>query len=266
MGANHGKVKRTQSAPKVLLTSSERPRGKPKFSLPTEERQHMEVERRFSQMLTVRRTSDEKQLATSSDSLHLSPSKFPSGSKLSKRSRHTSSRTTSIKLLSLRSRELIKDSWVVVQEWSAMTGHSAGILIFDRIFKECPQLRPVFHLKDDEIIDAIDESHPFLRHANVFTNMIDLTVRNIDELEMQIAPALITYGRRHFYKHHVGFNPMYMNVFADSIVLTVEYILGEQCDEETSDAWHQLTQYMVHKLKHGYDFEGLNRKKSAFFT
>jgi hypothetical protein len=171
MGATHGKLERTQSVPKVATTV--RPATTHKFSLAAAEQNTIEEKRRGLAGLHNSRTSIETLLETSCDSLRIN---FPSGNKISKTSRHTAKQATSIKLLSLHSRELIKDSWKVVQRWSEMTGNSAGMFIFERIFHECPQLRPVFHVAEDEILGLVDEMHPFLRHAKVFTNMIDLTV------------------------------------------------------------------------------------------
>ena len=113
------------------------------------------------------------------------------------------------------------------------------------------------HAEDDAF--QLDDTHHMQRHFRVFTNLIDLMVRNIAELDMQMAPVLITYGRRHFYKHHVGFTPAYIAVFATGFLRAVVEVAGDVCDDVTLAGWNELIQYLVIKMKHGYDMESMHR-------
>lgn len=73
-----------------------------------------------------------------------------------------------------------------------------GFLVFKRVLDKMPSLRIVFKLEGFGSLTEIPESHSFIRHTGLFQSIIELAVRNVDELESEIAPVLFTYGRRHY--------------------------------------------------------------------
>lgn len=75
-----------------------------------------------------------------------------------------------------------------------------GFLVLKRVFEKIPSLSVVFKLNLDSIssLEDIPQDHSFIRHTGLFQSIIDLAVRNVDELESEIAPAVFIYGRRHF--------------------------------------------------------------------
>lgn len=108
----------------------------------------------------------------------------------------------------------MRTTWSIVQDRCTQQDRVLGQYIFRHLFSLAPEFKRVFGLSEEADAWHLSVEHPMQRHFRVFTNVIDLMVRNIGELDMQIAPALITYGRRHFYKHHVGFTPEYISVRA----------------------------------------------------
>lgn len=73
-----------------------------------------------------------------------------------------------------------------------------GFLVLKRVFEKLPSLRIVFKLEAFSSLDDIPHDHSFIRHTGLFQSIIDLAVRNVEELETEIAPAVFIYGRRHF--------------------------------------------------------------------
>jgi hypothetical protein len=68
-----------------------------------------------------------------------------------------------------------------------------------------PALRIVFKLEGFGSLNDIPNDHSFIRHTGLFQSIIDLAVRNVDELESEIAPVLFAYGRRHYEHDLVSF-------------------------------------------------------------
>uniref|UniRef100_A0A914V8Z5 Globin family profile domain-containing protein n=1 Tax=Plectus sambesii TaxID=2011161 RepID=A0A914V8Z5_9BILA len=196
--------------------------------------------------------------AAMSRSRSLSPIAPP----LQRYSRHTTVKVTSNKLLTTRQRRVICDSWRLTIGRCRADRVCFGMLVFRQLCEESTQFKLLFDLSVDRDLTLMHSQHPFVRHARIFANMIDLTVRNIDELEVQITPALFVYGRRHFYKMSDGFNSKMVETFTQRTVQTVCDALGGEYTAETVDAWEQLMEYVLSKLKEGYDFESIHSKKS----
>lgn len=153
---------------------------------------------------------------------------------------------------------MIRSTW---QEATATSKVAPGIKIFQNIFRRHPELKTMFRLEHVQTVDELSVEENFIRHARVFSNVIDLTVRNIDELDMQISPALITFGRRHYYKHQIGFRPEYMTIFAMAVMDFMFEQLHDLATKETMDAWWFITVYLVTKLKQGYELESMHKGK-----
>lgn len=140
----------------------------------------------------------------------------------------------------------------------------SGITIFQNIFRRCPDLKQVFRLGHVQNLDDLLKEERFIRHANVFSDVIDLAVRNMDELDAQMAPALITLGRRHYYKHSVGFRADYLAVFAQAMLDFVSERLQLTGDKEAVDGWWMITVYLITKMQHGYALESMGKNSNKF--
>lgn len=132
-----------------------------------------------------------------------------------------------VNLLPFQSCELIRSSWAECQKRATEAGHDFGYFVFQRIFQKMPELRRLFGLNEvgvcvclshcqylicpcgpgiiyqedslqgDDLSDLGDD-HPALRHTRIFTNILHLASKNVDELEPQVAPAIFKYGERHY--------------------------------------------------------------------
>lgn len=165
--------------------------------------------------------------------------------------------TMTARRLTDKQKNLIRQTW---REVTSECKLLPGVKIFQNIFRRCPDLKKLFKLEHINDVEDLPNEDGFIRHARVFSNMIDLSVRNVDELDIHIAPALITFGRRHFYKHQIGFRPEYMSVFALAMMdFVIAHLPGSEDDEEVIQSWLAMSTYLVAKLKQGYELESLHK-------
>lgn len=59
-------------------------------------------------------------------------------------------------------------------------------------------LHSVFGISESQDILELPESHQVRRHARLFTNILHISVKSVDELEAQVAPTVFKYGERHY--------------------------------------------------------------------
>lgn len=93
---------------------------------------------------------------------------------------------------------------------------SFGFLVLKRVLDKMPSLKPVFKLNEFESLNDIPKEHSFIRHTGLFQSIIELAIRNIDELESEIAPVLFAYGRRHYEHDLVNNAPVCMLIISCS--------------------------------------------------
>jgi hypothetical protein len=110
------------------------------------------------------------------------------------------------------------------------------------------------------------------QHALVLTSIFEMLVKNIDELEAQLGPALIMYGRRHYHHRAAGFVPQQfewlgqaaltyvLRTFA-TISIAERASAGEsaQLNSDIGHIWSTLTKFVVQKLCEGYEMESINK-------
>ena len=104
--------------------------------------------------------------------------------------------------------EVISESWRIVESRSASSIPTAcfGLFVFRRVLSKIPMLCPLFSLSESDDIFNLPESHPVRRHARLFTNILHISVKNVDELEAQVAPTVFKYGERHYRPDIVSFD------------------------------------------------------------
>lgn len=129
-------------------------------------------------------------------------------------------------------------------------------------------------MEDFEALAEIPSEHPFHRHARLFTNIIELAVKNVEELESQIAPVMFTYGQRHFNTPAVSlpwegslslqaahFDEETVRMFCGQVVCTVADFLGEHVEPLCMEAWIEMMRYLGRKLLDGFEFARLGTKR-----
>uniref|UniRef100_A0AC35TLQ4 GLOBIN domain-containing protein n=1 Tax=Rhabditophanes sp. KR3021 TaxID=114890 RepID=A0AC35TLQ4_9BILA len=150
--------------------------------------------------------------------------------------------------------KILKDR--ILQQYEGSFYLNFGILIFGKVFKKVPELLEVFHLPSIEEIHNLPEDHMVNRHAILFTSLIDLAVRNIDQLESELGPALIIYGQRHaHFKSKKYFSESNIRCLCAQVVCTVAEILLDDLDSNCVNAWIDVLRFMGHTLLCGFDNE-----------
>jgi hypothetical protein len=103
--------------------------------------------------------------------------------------------------------------------------------------------------------------------------VLDLCVRNIFTLEVEMGPVLVMYGRRHFHKQDAGFRVAYLPLFSQCIVeyLTDELVNCGQLNLPVAvyvQAWQLLLAYVMSKMAEGVETEQMRvnhgRRRSIF--
>lgn len=171
-----------------------------------------------------------------------------------------SSASASSNVLTEERRQIVQVTWKEITDLK--TKLRSSLEIFRILFVSCPELKKVFNVSDIDS-DNLESSESFVRHARVFANVLDLAVRNVFELETEVGPILIMFGRRHFYKHKVEFRNEYLALFGQSISEVVHGNLSESfvLNSELGIGWRLFVSYIINKIKEGYDLETLHARK-----
>ncbi|KHN77194.1 hypothetical protein Tcan_15470 [Toxocara canis] len=163
----------------------------------------------------------------------------------------------------------IRRSWCSVTQRLSTEKHEFGFFVFLRVFSRAPQLKRAFGAEKYDCIEDIPHDHPVHRYSHIFTKVIDLAVRNVDEVENEIAPAIFRYGQRHYHsKAREQFGEESVRLFCSQVVCAVVDFADMDDDEPLCvEAWVELMRYIGAKLLDGFQFEHLaNTKKLAINT
>ncbi|XGW30795.1 hypothetical protein V3C99_009622 [Haemonchus contortus] len=157
--------------------------------------------------------------------------------------------------------ELIKNSWHEATKNASTTGRHFGYFVFQRIFQKDPTLKVVFGLKIDDDIAEIPDDHECIRHSKIFTNIIHLAAKNVDELEPQVAPAIFKYGERHYNtKASDRMTEENVRMVCAQVVCTVCDLLGDDAHPKIVEAWIEMMRYLGRKLLDGHEYAKLTAK------
>ncbi|VDM46562.1 unnamed protein product [Toxocara canis] len=169
----------------------------------------------------------------------------------------------------LQQQRCIRRSWCSVTQRLSTEKHEFGFFVFLRVFSRAPQLKRAFGAEKYDCIEDIPHDHPVHRYSHIFTKVIDLAVRNVDEVENEIAPAIFRYGQRHYHsKAREQFGEESVRLFCSQVVCAVVDFADMDDDEPLCvEAWVELMRYIGAKLLDGFQFEHLaNTKKLAINT
>ena len=141
---------------------------------------------------------------------------------------------------------------LIYQTWKLVTHNKLhiGTQIFLNIFDSCPMVKSLFHfdhLSGKELL----ENATFKSHASRFTQVIDTAIHGLDNLEVVVSPVMRNLGRLHIRKK--GFTTDYTNIFILSMMKSFKEELGDDLTNEAQEAWIILLNFMMDKMKDGYD-------------
>lgn len=160
--------------------------------------------------------------------------------------------------LTVEQRELVRQAW---RSSSAEKGRStAGVWIFKRIFAHYPYLKRVFNLHEVEDENLLDADPQFQKHAQVFTNVLEMIIDCIDALDDSLGPLLLSYGSKHVqFESGQGFRPEYWDAFAVAMTEYAtnnwKFMKNSHRRAEALRAWRILVFFIVSKVKQGFMLE-----------
>ncbi|KAI6236504.1 GLOBIN domain-containing protein [Aphelenchoides besseyi] len=180
---------------------------------------------------------------------------------------YTSHRNSSDEeILSAEQGALIRSSWKCCIDRLA-NSRTFGLLALKRFLQKRPELRSVFGVEAQTNLEDLPEDSSITRHAQLLYSIIDLAVRNVDELESEIGPVIFVYGRRHFsnrFDLQGNFNEETVRLFCGQVICTILDITGNQLTTGSLEAWIELMRFLGRALINGYEFESLNETKKKF--
>ncbi|KAK5984661.1 GLOBIN domain-containing protein [Trichostrongylus colubriformis] len=157
--------------------------------------------------------------------------------------------------------DLIKNSWNEATKAANATGRYFGYFVFQRVFQKDPSLKTAFGLKPNEDFSELPEDHECIRHTKIFTNIIHLAAKNVDELEPQVAPAIFKYGERHYNtKASDRMTEENVRMVCAQVVCTVCDLLGDDAHPKIVEAWIEMMRYLGRKLLDGFEYAKLTAK------
>lgn len=157
--------------------------------------------------------------------------------------------------LTRRQRALVSEAWRSANEKGSNT---AGVWIFKRIFSRKPEIQRIFKF---HAIPAkhLEDSVRFQRHTQVFTNLLEIIVTSLDQVDDNLAPLLLYYGSKHAHIESTLDVPElkqeYWVEFGRSMTEFATHFRLPRHLKEALQAWELLMQYVVKKLWEGYELE-----------
>ena len=143
---------------------------------------------------------------------------------------------------------------VTKRTWSQLQSgevQAMGVTIFLRIFELAPETKKTFpafrNLSKEELVTNV----MFRSHATRFMKAVEVTMNNLDALDVIIIPNLKQLGRVHTGIN--GFKVEYLDVFEVAMeeVWTAE--LGKQFDDAARKAWKKIFHLITSKVMEGYE-------------
>uniref|UniRef100_A0A0N5CNF9 GLOBIN domain-containing protein n=1 Tax=Thelazia callipaeda TaxID=103827 RepID=A0A0N5CNF9_THECL len=168
-------------------------------------------------------------------------------------------------ILSDIQQEMIRNSWQTIVT-KLESSQSFGYFVFQRVFERNSLLKKAFHVEEYKSFESVPEEHSIFRQMRLFTNVISLAVRNVSELEMQIAPALFSYGQRHYGVARDYFNEETVRLFCSQVVCTVADILETEFEPACMEAWIEMMRFIGTKLLDGFDYVRLSQNKKILLN
>ncbi|CAI4228329.1 unnamed protein product [Auanema sp. JU1783] len=157
--------------------------------------------------------------------------------------------------------EEIRRTWQMCLAKTTTMGRDFGYFVFQRIFEKSPILKQLFGLEEDKDLSDASEDHEVMRHTRLFTNIIHLAAKNVDELELQVAPTIFKYGERHFNsKATAHMTEENVRMVCAQVVCTVCDLLADECQPSYVESWIEMMRYLGRKLLDGHEYAKLSSK------
>ena len=141
---------------------------------------------------------------------------------------------------------------LILKTWNRLSRDipRVGVKIFLRIFVLNPDLKQIFPFRDCNGAELLQDP-VFKGHASRFMQAVGAAIDNMDDLNNAMGPMLVGLGGQHI--NYAGFKPEYWDIFIESVTDIWKQELRRKFSSKVSEAWHILFEFMVSKLKEGYE-------------
>ena len=144
------------------------------------------------------------------------------------------------------------DKQLVRKTWNRLSKDLSGlgVQIFLRVFVLKPDLKQLFLFRRYEGRELVADS-VFRGQASRFVQAIGAAIDNMDDLNNVMGPMLEALGGQHL--RYDTFKPDYWDIFIESVLDIWKKQLRRKLTSKKSDAWRVLFEFMISKLKDGYN-------------
>ncbi|XP_067098332.1 neuroglobin-like [Osmerus mordax] len=157
--------------------------------------------------------------------------------------------------LSEKHREMITDTWRVIQEDIA----KVGIIMFVRLFETHPECKDVFFLfRDVEDLERLRTSRELRAHGLRIMSFIEKSVARLNQME-RLDQLILDLGKSH-YRYNAP--PKYYSYVGAEFIRAVQPILKDNWTPQVEEAWKTLFLYITTIMKQGYLEEEQNQKNA----
>ena len=140
---------------------------------------------------------------------------------------------------------IIRKTWKILSR----DRHGTGINILSRIVRLDPHIKQIMRFDGLEG-DALLRDSSFNLQASRLVEVLEATVRNVDQLQNLMGPFLYELGKRHY--SFQGFLPKYWSLVSRAVLYVWKQELHDKYTSEVPKAWSALLRFMVAQMKKGY--------------
>lgn len=159
----------------------------------------------------------------------------------------TGSRRPQHEFLVDKEADIIRHNWSVLRSGDTQ---SVGIRIFLRIFELAPGTKLAFETLKDKNKEELLASVLFRSHSMRFMQAVEVTISNLDALDVIIVPNLKQLGRKHTQFH--GFHPEYLDAFEQAMDEIWKEELKGEYDDKAHTAWMKIFHLITSNVLEGY--------------
>ncbi|XP_075049262.1 neuroglobin-like [Mixophyes fleayi] len=157
--------------------------------------------------------------------------------------------------LSLQQRQLLLESWRLIQQDIA----KVGVILFIRLFETHPECKDVFFLfRDVDDLHGLANSKDLRAHGLRVLSFVEKSVARIDN-SAQLEDLALELGRSH-YRYKAP--PKYYQYVGTEFISAVSPILKDKWAPELENGWKNLFAYICAVMERGYKEEE-NRMASS---
>ncbi|KAI6187149.1 GLOBIN domain-containing protein [Aphelenchoides besseyi] len=163
-------------------------------------------------------------------------------------------------------KKILRDSWSIL----SIDLKGFGILIYEMIFKQCPESKLLFPFMKFKVDGQEKKSDEFGFQALRFVQILETAIQYLDDLSATDS-LLDNLGKLHGrLESSIGFKQHYWTVFRECALYNIRKVLERNKKKQMSPKqvdnavifWRLLFDGIIERIEHGYEKDLLNRASS----